>query len=215
MRVLYHYEQSLFSRRCRLALAHKGIEVDLKDGRLDPTFIAEAREKAPIRTMPVFVEEDGRALGDSGAIVQYLDIAYPDRPRLVPAKPEDAKEALSIMVAIDVAMNGLVDLGTRFFELRHDPAWAAAKDERLARSQQAIEFVAKKTDRTFLAGDAWSAADIYAYAAARWVAAFPSRVGTSPQIANIITLGFTMPSALIDWTKQHGERPGVQAIYGS
>lgn len=215
MRVLYHFEQSFFSRRCRLALAHKGIEVDLKDGRVEPKYLAEARAKAPIRTMPVLVEEDGRALGDSGAIIHYLDLAYPERARLMPAKPEDAKEALSIMVAVDVAINQLVELGSRLFELRNDPAWAAAKDERIARAQQAIDFVAKKTDRTFLAGDAWSAADIYAYAAARWVAAFPARADTSPAVANMLTLGFTMPPLLIDWTKQHAERPGVRAIYGS
>lgn len=215
MRVLYHFEQSFFSRRCRLALAHKGIDVELKDGRVEPKYVAEARAKVPLRTMPVFVEEDGRALADSGAIMQYLEIAYPDRPRLMPAKADDAREALAIIVAVDTAINGLVDLGTRYFELRNDPAWSAAKDERIARAQEAIDFVAKRADREFLAGDGWSAADINVYAAARWVAAFPGRVETSPAVCNMLTLGFTLPAALIAWTKHHASRPGVQTIYGS
>ncbi|MBX3230727.1 MAG: glutathione S-transferase family protein [Labilithrix sp.] len=211
-RVLYHFQQSVFSRRTRLALAHKGIAVELRDGREDPKHLAAARALGPIRTMPVFVEEDGRALGDSGAIVQYLDLAYPDRPALVPAA--HAHAALAIMTAVDVAMNALVDLGTRTFELRNDPAWGAMKEERLARAKDAIDFVAAKATRPYLAGDTWSAADVWAYSAAVWVAAFPGRVATSPAVANIVTLGFELPEPLVLWTKQHAGRADVRSIYG-
>jgi glutathione S-transferase len=214
VRTLFHYEYSVFSRRTRLVLAHKGIDVELKDGRLDPAHIAKARSIQPIRTMPVFVEEDGQALGDSNAITQYLEIAYPDRPALFPKDATPARDALAIMAAVDVAMNALVDCGTRIYDLRNDPAWPAIKGERMARAQDAIDFVASKATRPVLAGDAWSAADIWVYAATRWVSAFPTRVESSPQIAQIVTLGFRLPDALVAWSKQHDSRPDVRSIYG-
>lgn len=44
MRTLYH------SRRVRLALAHKGLDVELRECRDDPAFAREARALAPFRT---------------------------------------------------------------------------------------------------------------------------------------------------------------------
>lgn len=214
MRTLYHFEQSVFSRRTRLALAHKGIEVELKDGRADAKFLAEARALQPLRTMPVLVEEDGSALGDSNAITAYLDIAYRDGPSLFPQDGKAARRALAVMTAIDVAMNAVVDLGTRLDALQNDEAWTAVKAERMARAQDAIEFVAANATAAHLAGDAWSAADIWVYSATRWVAAWPGRVTSSPQIAKIITLGFKLPEPLLAWAKHHDDRPGVRSIYG-
>lgn len=214
MRILYHYEQSVFSRRTRLALAHKGIEVELKDGRVDPANIAAARAVQPLRTMPVLVEDDGLALGDSGAIAQYLEIAYRDRPALFPADAKTAREALAIMSAVDVAMNAVVDLGTRLFDLHGAAKWPEVKAERMARAQDAIDFVASTATKPTLAGDAWSAADIWVYSATRWVDAWPGRVETSPQIAKIVTLGFKLPAALVAWSKPHDARADVRSIYG-
>lgn len=216
MRTLYHFEHSVFSRRTRLALAHKGIEVELKDGRADAAHIETARKLQPLRTMPVLVEEDGQALGDSNAIVQYLDIAYPNRPPLFPKAA--TREALAIMTAVDVAMNAVVDLGTRLDTLQDSAGWAAVKEERMARAQEAIEFVASRMTRPTLAGmprsTTWSAADIWVYSATRWVDAWPGRVDTSPQIAKIFKLGFKLPDALVSWSKQHDSRADVRSIYG-
>ncbi|HVJ91577.1 MAG TPA: glutathione S-transferase family protein [Labilithrix sp.] len=213
MRVLYHFAQSVFSRRTRLALAHKGLDVELRDGRADPSFMAEARQLTPLRTMPVLVDE-GRALGDSGAIVSYLDFAYPDRPRLWPLDASAAHDALGITTAIDVAMNALADMGTRYWDLRNDPAWERVVGERMARAKTAIEWVAAKATRPFLAGDAWGAAEIWTFSATRWVLGMPPRAATTPLVAQILTLDFELPKALVDWSKQHDDRPEVRAIYG-
>ena len=214
MRTLFHFEQSVFSRRTRLALAHKGIEVELKDGRVDAANMTAARALQPIRTFPVFVDEDGGALGDSNAITQYLELAYPDRPALFPKDAKAAREALAIMSAVDVAMNALVDCGTRIYDLRNDPAWASVKEERMGRAQDAIEFVASKATKPILAGDAWSAADIWVYSATRWVHTFPARIETSPQVAKMATLGFKLPDGLVAWSKAHDSRADVRSIYG-
>ena len=213
MRVLYHFLQSVFSRRARLALAHKNIDVELRDGRADERFIEEARRLTPIQTMPVLVDE-GHVVADSGAIVQYLDLAYPDRPALWPRTPTGAQEALAITTAIDVAMNALVDMGTRYWPLHEDPAWAAVLGERMMRAQVAIDSVAAKATRATLVGDTWSVADIWTLSAARWVSTMPARVDVSPAVRQILTLGFRLPTALADWAKQHEGRADVQKVFG-
>jgi glutathione S-transferase len=59
-RVLYQFPLSPFSRRTRLALAHKSLSVELRDGRTSPELVDEARALVPLRTFPVLVEADGR-----------------------------------------------------------------------------------------------------------------------------------------------------------
>lgn len=213
MRVLYHFPTSVFSRRARLALAHKGLDVELRDARADESLLAEARRLSPIQTMPVLVDE-GRVVGDSTAIAHYLDLAYPERPALWPTGAKAAHAAIAITTAVDVAMNALVDMGTRCWDLRNDPAWGRVVGERIARAQAAIDFVAEQAKGPILAGDSWGAAEIWTLSAALWVAGMPARAPTAPLVAQILTLGFRMPDSLVEWTKQHQDRPEVRAIYG-
>jgi glutathione S-transferase len=212
MGILYHFPMSVFSRRARLALAHKGFDVELRDGRADEAHLAEARRLFPLGTMPVLVD-DGRVVGDSGAIAHYLDVRYPDRPMLWPSGPNAAQEAFMIANAVDAAMNTVVDLGTRYWELHGDPSWAPVVRERVGRAQAAMELVAAKATRPTLAGDSWGAADIWALSATLWVSKWPERAPTSPAVAHMLTLGFQLPAALVAWAKQHQSRPEVRAIY--
>jgi glutathione S-transferase len=213
MRVLYHYPMSVFSRRARLALAHKGLDVELRDARADEAYVAEARRLSPLRTLPILVDE-GRVIGDSGAIAQYLDLAYPDRPSIWPVGRDAAHEALAVTTAIDVAMNALVDMGTRNWDLRNDPAWGTVLRERMSRAQIAIDSVAAKATRPLLAGDTWGAAEIWTLSAVLWVSGMPARAKSAPLVAQILTLGFRLPDALVGWAKEHEGRPEVRAIYG-
>lgn len=187
--------------------------MELRDARADEAQLAEARKLSPLRTLPVLVDE-GRVIGDSSAIAQYLDLAYPDRPVLWPRGADAAHDALAITSGIDVAMNTLVDMGTRNWELRSDPNWPNVLRERMARAQGAIELVASKaTRRAHLAGDAWSVADMWTFAATKWIHGMPARAATAPLVAQILTLGFRLPEALVTWAKQHEGRGEVQAIY--
>jgi glutathione S-transferase len=212
MRVLYEFPTSVFSRRTRLALAHKGLEVELRDARADETLLTEARKLSPIATMPV-LDDERRVVGDSTAIAIYLDLAYPDRPALWPRGKDAAHVAVSITSQVDVAVNTLADLGTRYYALRNDPAWPGVMRDKMARAQAAINAVAAEATRPILAGDEWSVADIWALSATLWVAGMPDRAASSPLVAQILTLGFTLPDALVRWAKQHEERPDVRKIY--
>src|SRR5580692_1629886 len=56
MRTLYHFRLSPYSRRARLALAHKGLDCELRDARENPALLEEARALVPFRTVPVLVD---------------------------------------------------------------------------------------------------------------------------------------------------------------
>jgi glutathione S-transferase len=100
---LFHSAGSPNSRRVRIFLAEKGLEltlipVDLGAGEQH----SEAyRAINPRRVVPALVLEDGTTIGEVPAIMRYLDEAFPETP-LLGATPED---------------KGLVAMWERFAEL--------------------------------------------------------------------------------------------------
>jgi glutathione S-transferase len=213
MRILYHFRQSPFSRRVRLALAHKGLEHELREARETPAYLEEARARVPLRTIPVLIDGD-HALGDSTAIAHWLDKAYPQAPRLWP-QGEGAADALQVAAAVDVVLDGVIDLGTRYYALRNDPAWPDVKRELLGRAQLAADALGQRVsslDRPTIAPDGWSAADMALLTLVHWFQAMPSRAETSQNIRQIVTLGLQLPAALVAWAGQHGERRDVKDL---
>jgi glutathione S-transferase len=212
-RILYHFRYSPFSRRVRLALAHKKLDVEMRDARENPAWAEEARRRVPSRTFPVFVDGE-RALGDSGAIVHWLDRAYLQAPRLWP-DGENAFGAFEAAALVDVALHTTVDLGTRYFALRNDPAWGQVKGEMVGRVQGALDALGMRAStlgRTTIAESGWSAADMWLLAAILWFEGMPVRAGANPNIANVLTLGITLPPALSKWAEAHRQRSDVLAL---
>ena len=76
----HHTHFSPNSWRVRMALAHKGLSYEVRDVRFgDIPSLASGEDKLTIPT----IEHAGRKITDSWAIVQYLDGAFPDTPRLI------------------------------------------------------------------------------------------------------------------------------------
>ena len=89
MNTLYHYPLSPFSRKVRLCLAEKKIEVGLVEERYweqDPDFL----RRNPAGKVPV-LKMGGRTMSDSVAICEYLDETHPTPP-LFPATAESRCE---------------------------------------------------------------------------------------------------------------------------
>jgi glutathione S-transferase len=81
MRLLYHLWLNPASRKIRLILGEKQLEVELQierpwERRSDYLALNPAGD------VPVLVEANGAVLADGDAIAEYLDEAYPDRPLL-------------------------------------------------------------------------------------------------------------------------------------
>jgi glutathione S-transferase len=217
MRTLYHFQFSPFSRRVRLALAYKGVTYELKEGRANPVAGEEARLLWALRTMPVFVEEDGRALGDSTAITRYLDAAYPSRP-LWPTEPEAARTALQVAALVDGALDLLINTATRYYALRDHAEWTKVQDELVGRAQAALDALG-----TLVSGigprpltgesmDHWCAADMWLFTAVAWLDGLPARAAKFPNAAQVVSLPWSLPTALLRWCEAFRARDDVRAL---
>jgi glutathione S-transferase len=216
-RRLYVFPSSPFSRRARLALAHKGLAYDIVDARAEPARWDEAKRRCAIPTIPVLIEPGERAIGDSTAIACYLDRTYADRPPIFPTGAEYAQATFEATALVDVALNAIVDVGTRYFALRDHAAWEKVKGEMVGRAQSALDALAARAEPRIAAkstwtGAGWSAADMWVVTCVTWIEGWPSRAKESPNIAQIVTLGVRLPAALSRWTDLHRGQKDLAAL---
>jgi glutathione S-transferase len=98
MNRLFHYPLSPFSRKVRLTLAEKRIEVDLVEERYweqDPDFL----RRNPAGKVPV-LRYGNRIMADSTAICEYLEEVQPSPP-LLPRMPEARYEVRRLVSWFD------------------------------------------------------------------------------------------------------------------
>ncbi len=102
---LYSYWRSSAAYRVRIALNLKGLEYTIKPVHLahDEQHAETFREVNPQQLIPVLVDGD-RVIRQSLAIIEYLDDAYPETPRLLPLAARDRARvrAIAQMVACDI-----------------------------------------------------------------------------------------------------------------
>ncbi|MFC2248412.1 maleylacetoacetate isomerase [Labrys portucalensis] len=111
---LYTYWRSTSSYRVRIALALKGLEVEqafihlVRNGGEQH---AEAyRALNPQERVPTLVLDDGTALTQSPAIIEYLEEAYPVPP-LLPADPAQRAKVRAVAAIIGCDIQPLHNLG--------------------------------------------------------------------------------------------------------
>ncbi|MFJ4056487.1 maleylacetoacetate isomerase [Pseudomonas sp. NPDC089743] len=102
---LYSFFNSSTSYRVRIALALKGQEVEYHgvNLRAGEQRLAQHLELSRIGGVPVFVDDNGVALTQSLAIIDYLDALYPQAP-LVPTEPLLRARVLEVaqLIACDI-----------------------------------------------------------------------------------------------------------------
>ena len=168
MRLLYHLPIDPGSRKIRILLWEKGLQVQLKAEK-----VWERRESflkmSPAGEIPVLVEEDGTTLPGQQVITEYLDEAYATPP-LIGTTPLDRAEARRLSLWFDFKMaqevtEPLVEekIMKRFIGLGQPDSSAI----RAAHSNIGyhLDYIAWLSDRrNWLAGDDFSIADISAAA---------------------------------------------------
>lgn len=168
MRVLYHLWLSPQCRKVRLALAEKGIPFEMQVEK-----VWERRHEFlvinPSGDVPVLVEEDGTAIADSVAIIEYVEETNPDRP-LLPGGPVERAEIRRLAQWFDVKFGQEVSdnlVGEKVLKkfLGLGQPDSAAIRAGHANMRIHLEYVSWLADRRrFLAGDTFSLADIAAAA---------------------------------------------------
>jgi glutathione S-transferase len=214
VRRLYHFPLSPYSRRVRLILSHKGLEVELVDARADVAAVETMRSLYPMRTAPVLVEEDGLVLGDSNAIAQYLERTHPN-PALWPQAPRDIARVSQIMALTDGALGTLIDLATRYHRLHTHEAWPTILAEMGGRAQGALDTLTVLVEgvrHTTVAASGWSVGDVWLHTAVTWLEGLPARASTFANAAQLVSLGWKLPSGLTRWADAHRQRQDVLSL---
>ncbi len=160
----YHGHGSPYSWRVWLALEHKKVPYNLKvlsfqnEDTRKPEFIAIN----PRHTVPTIVD-DGHALWESLAILEYLDERFPSGPKLYPGDAKDrARQRRLIQEMIGyLDGDGMDPITTEFFSKPAPDMEVVAKAR--TRLREELEYFAKELRGDYLAGNAPSAADFVLY----------------------------------------------------
>ena len=162
--ILYEYWRSSAAYRVRIALNLKGVDyesrqIDLREGAQNA---ADYRAMNPFGLVPM-LDIDGHRLTQSLAIINYLDLRYPNQP-LIPAMAAERAHvvAMSLAVACDIhPLNNLRVLQYLKKDLGHSQdevdAWYR---HWISAGLPALETQAKPRAGKFLFGDAPTGADI-------------------------------------------------------
>jgi maleylacetoacetate isomerase len=162
--IFYEYWRSSAAYRVRIALKLKGVDYesrpnDLREGaQNDPGY----RAVNPYGLVPM-LEIDGHQLTQSLAILNYLDMRYPNRP-LIPAMAAERAHVVSMSLAIACDIHPLNNLRVLQYlknELGHSQdevdAWYR---HWILTGLPALEAQARPRSGAFLFGDNPTAADV-------------------------------------------------------
>lgn len=144
---------------CFVALREKGLPFETREIKLQDKQQQSADYAARSITARVpSLEHDGFTLGESSAIVEYLEDAFPSTPRVLPANVRDRARARQIMSWIrsddTLPIREERSTNTMFFERANKPLGDAAK-----RAAEKLVAVAERTIRGEHLFDAWCIAD--------------------------------------------------------
>ena len=162
--ILYDYWRSSAAYRVRIALNLKGVEYESRqvDLREDEQKSDAYRALNPQGLVPM-LEIDGHRLTQSLAIINYLDLRFPNQP-LIPASAAERAHvvAMAMAVACDIhPLNNLRVLKYLKNDLGHDQdaidAWYA---HWIREGLPALEAMAAPRAGKFLFGDAPTGADV-------------------------------------------------------
>ena len=175
-------------RRARMVIAEKRIdvetvEVDLRSGQ---QFSEDFMAVNPGCTVPVLVTDDGDSLCENASIVRYLEALYPDPPLLGTSPIDQARVAEWVWRSEFEGLISVMEVLRNTSKAMKDralpgpdpvPQIPELAERGMARGQRFFKTMDKRlTDTPWLAGDAFSFADITAFVFvefAAWVKMVP------------------------------------------
>lgn len=191
-------------RRVRIFLAEKGIavpfeELDLMKGALKTP---EFTEKNWFQRVPVLVLDDGTAISETIAICRYFEELQPEPPLLgkgplgsATVEMWNRRMELGLLLSVAQAFRHLHP-AMAHLEVPQVPAWGEANKPR---ALEILSFMDRElAGRQYVAGDAFSVADITALVAVDFMK--PARIQRPPELKN-----------LERWYQEVSARPSAKA----
>lgn len=171
---LYHSKGSPNSRRVRIFIAEKGLDIELVpiDLGTKEQFSDAYRTINPRVVVPTLVLDDGTAIGEVPVIQRYLEETYPDIPlfgstekeRAITAMWDRRAEAEGFASVMEAIRNTVAGLKGRAIAGPHDydqiPALIDRSKQRVTNFYRDLD--ASLKTKAFVAGDTFSVADITA-----------------------------------------------------
>ena len=208
----YHGHGSPYSWRVWLALEHKGIAYELKvlsfaaGDTTKPEFVAIN----PRHQVPTIVDE-GFALWESGAILEYLEERFPARDAGRNLFPGDMKNRARIRrlvreVEAYLGVEAIAPITEEYFFKDGAAPDAKRVDAARARVREELEFFARELRGAYLAGDAPTAADFVLYPYLAYVARITVRKPET-RLAELV------PPTIAQWAKRIEAMPFYDKTY--
>jgi len=176
-------------RRVRVFLAEKGVEVPLVPvdmgamGHRDP----QVADRNPLRRLPVLELDDGTVLTESVAICRYFEEVYPEPPlfgtgAVGKARVEEwqRRMELNLLAAVAASFRHLHP-AMKEWEVPQVPEWGEANKPKVINFLGLLD--RELAAREFVAGDAYSVADITGMIAVDFMK--PARIAVPDELANV------------------------------
>jgi glutathione S-transferase len=172
--ILHDLSWGLFPGRVTIYLAEKGgIAVELRDTWDEAAMfldLDEVRKVSPTGKVPVLVTEEGVALTQSRAILEYLEDRFPE-PNLIGATPAERARTRELLDVLDQGATHFATWtqhGSPIFIGRVEQIEGAASAARAAYFEQIGVLERMASAGPFLAGDRLTLADCVLGATARF-----------------------------------------------
>jgi len=159
--ILYGHPFSSYTWKALIPLYEKALPFDFHSlGDEDANHYGALTELWPLGKFPVLKDGDATLI-ESSIIIEHLDLAYPDTPRMIPADPAAALNVRFLDRVFDNHVMGQMQAVVA----EHLPFITAAPDEnRIARAKAALATVytwleANLPDSEWASGDSFGLAD--------------------------------------------------------
>lgn len=188
---------SPYVRRVAVTLRLLGLDFEHRDWSVGADF-DRIGEFNPLGRVPTLVLDDGEVLGESTAILDWLDEHVGPERALLPRGGADRRRSLQIMaLATGAADKGVAQLYERAFrppEKRHEP-WVARCRTQMEAALAALDRICADTQGTWLLGDRIGQVDVTLTAVSTFVhEALELDPEKHPALARRTALGEALPA---------------------